>query len=184
MAAPRAIRIVRRPAPTAEPPTESSPTPRAAVSGPAPSAGYRNNSAGSERGLRLFFFFAVGLLLIYLTSLGIASQGPGGLGATAGAWVVFTVIAVVFAIVALLLTLARAPRGAWVGLTEVVVRERFGRLRRFAGLASLRVDVTQRYARGWLSHEPTELVRLSESGGATRVYLVAEGFFEAEPSAG
>lgn len=124
------------------------------------------------------------LFVIYLISLGIASQGPGGLGATAGAWVVFTVIAVLFALVAWLLTLARAPRGAWVGLSEVVVRERFGGLRRFAGLATLRVEVTQRYARGWLSREPTELVRLSESGGPTRMYLVTEGFFQSEPGGG
>jgi hypothetical protein len=184
MAAPRAIRIVRRPAPTSEPAAEARPTGPPAKIAPTPSAGYRSNAAGSERGLRLFFFFAVGLLVIYLTSLGIAAQGPGGLGATAGAWVVFTVIAVVFALVAWLLTLARAPRGAWVGLTEVVVRERFGHLRRFSGLATLRVDVTQRYARSWLSHEPTELVRLSESGGSTRMYLVNEGFFEAEPAGG
>ena len=169
MGPPRAVRISRVARPAAG---------DDGVGGAPPRGEYRENVAGAARGNRLFGIFSTGLFALYLAFLAVAMRAAGGLGADPAAIALFSAVAAALAVWGFLITLGRAPRGAWVAPDRIVIVERSGRSRRLAGAPPVRVEVLQRYPSGFLSPEETRLVRAPVAGARPRTYLVGVGLLE------
>ncbi len=168
MSSPRPVRIVRVPSRPA-----GAPSARAAAAGD-----YRPNGGGRGRGRRLLLGFLALLAVIYAVFAGLAlTAAAPGTRDDPVTWGLFSVVAVALALWGWVLTLGRAPRGAWVGAGHVIVEERAGRVRRFDLTSGDQLVVLQRHAQGLLSPRPTELVELRGPDGR-RSYLIEAGLFE------
>lgn len=171
MGSPRAVRIPRRrgagPAGAATAPLDA-----------------RENGGGRERARRWFLVFAVGLVVLYVSFVGLAAMGAGGLSGAPVALGLFTVLAAGFSAWAWSITLRRAPLRIRWSRGALAVEETRGRTRRFVRGPALEHVVVERYPASPLGPSPTELVRVGEAGGRQRLYLVEQGLFDAPPEAG
>ena len=163
MSAPRAVRIARR--------RELSEVPAATATASATFL-ERTNVAGSTRAWRLFGVFAVLLVVIYALFLAISARAAGGLSAAPAVPAAFSLLALGLAVWGWSITLGRAPRSVTVRADATLVVERTGRARRFAAEPPVTLDIVERYGAGWLSPEPTQLVRIAAPHGRARLYLV------------
>lgn len=155
----RAVRISRAPSSSAEP--------------VAASTGFRRNTGGMTRAVRLFVIYLILLALIYgifVAALATSRAGLGGIPATAPA--LLSALAVVLGVWGFLITLARTPRGVELRANGFVLTEFFGARRTFDTRGAYDFHVENRYSAGWLSPGPTEMVRLGLPGRAPRRYLV------------
>ncbi len=175
MSAPRAVRIARR---------RDSPGATAPDSGAIDDVLERPNVAGSARGWRLFAVFVVLLVVIYASFLAVAARAAGGLAAAPAAPATFSLIALALGAWGWSITLGRAPRSVTVRSDATLVLERTGRTRRFSAEPSPTFDIVERYAAGWLSPEPTQLVRIAAPRGRARLYLVGRALFDGAPLRG
>ena len=165
MAAPRAVRIARTPAPRA-------------TTAEAARTRFVPNRAGVARGRRLFLLFGLVLLAIYalFAALTLANPLPG-VRDNLFAWAAFSALALLLAVWGWSITIGRAPRGVVLQREELLVREPLGASRRLPRSALNGLKVVQRYSAGWLAPEPTVLVEVRPERGRARTYLVGEAFF-------
>ena len=161
MAAPRPVRIPR------------------AGSRPAAADDFRANSAGETRAIRLFVLFLVLLGAIFLTfvALAIASPSPG-VRSNLDGWAALSIVALALVVGGWVITLGRTPRAVARRDSEVVVRERLGRLRHFALDDVGRARVAYRNPASFLGPEPTEVVEIVSREGGRRTYLLGEDLLE------
>lgn len=174
---PRPVRIARKPGPDRPAPATGAP--------PESCPDFRANSLGTQRGIRLFALFGILAVGIYLLFTGlVASSSSSGLRGDPAVYGSLTLLVVVLLVIGFLLTLARAPKAVAWRAEALVVRERLGRVRRFAR-AGLTTAVVYRYPAGWLATGPTELVTVADAQGHHRYYLVGHGALELDgpPSA-
>jgi hypothetical protein len=176
------VRIARR-AEAERPPTEATPE-RAAARDPfAPvTLPPHGNRAGVRRARRLLVLYLGVLLVLYaaVVLLVVGSPYPG-VRDDLVVYAALSVIAAVSAVAGYVLTLGRAPFACYVAGRDLVVRERFGGVRRFPLDGSLRISVRARPAPGLLSPEPTETVRVSSAQNKAREYVLEQGFLEGLP---
>ena len=167
MSSPRPVRISRRP---------SAP---AAVGDVRSTNGgvWVGNRAAERRAARLFGLFVLVLIAIYAVFLGLA-ESTRGLGTAPIAWGIFSLLAVVLAVWGWTITFGRTPRGAQRRDTEILVRERLGRIRRFPIAAARNARVVQHYASGIVGPDPTEVVEIMAADRSNRTYVVGDRFFE------
>jgi hypothetical protein len=183
---PRAVRIARKP----------SPDPDGAVAPAAPSApalGARDefgdlllpkhgNRAGLRRARRLLLLYLAGLLVGYGAIVALLASSPyEGVRTNTILYLFLSVLAAGSACAGYLLTVGRAPWAVYVDSADLVVRERFGRVRRFPIDDSLRVRFTQTSGPSFLSPEATETVRISTKKIPAHEYVVERGWFDAMP---
>ncbi|HEV2520626.1 MAG TPA: hypothetical protein VGX00_08470 [Thermoplasmata archaeon] len=180
MEATRAVRIpvARRERPTPPGPEAPGPIDPTAV---APGA-RRENRSGTQRAVRTFVTFLVGLLAIYGLFLGSFLTAPEiGVRSNPVEYLAFTAVLGALVLFGFAVTVGRAPRDLRATATELWVRERSGRLHRFPSDAALSLVVLKRYPSGLLSSEGTEIVRVSHPEASPRTYLVETGFFPPVP---
>ena len=172
MASGRAIRIVRQSATTTRVVRAEAPT------------DYRVNRAGTQRALRLFALFAGALAALFGLLLTLLDVGPGGLGGNAGLLGTLGLLGAVLMVVGFQVTLGQTPTAIVATAHSLVVRERLGRRRAFPPASELGPVIARRFPAGWLSSEPTVIVRLKDTTGAGRTYLVQEGVVPTPGGAG
>lgn len=139
----------------------------------------RGNQAGYRRGRRLLggYLLAVFLLYFLILLLLVTSRYPG-VRDNFVAYGLFTAIASASAVSGYILTLGRAPFAFYASDGQLVIRERFGGVRRFPIGPELRVTVFRQIPKGAFSPEPTEAVRVQYRERPTREYLLANGTLE------
>jgi hypothetical protein len=182
----RPVRIARRAVPAPSDPSTApgaDPSPRRSPSAegadPLPPHG---NRAGLRRARRLLLLYLVGLLLGYaVVTIAVASSPYAGVRTDLWLYVFLSVLAAASAIGGYLLTVGRAPWAVYVVGSDLVVRERFGRVRRFPIDPSLQVRYTQSSGPSFLSPEPTDTVRIRAKRGPVREYVVEKGRFDELP---
>lgn len=142
----------------------------------------RGNQAGYRRGRRLLYGYLLAVFLLYflILLLLVTSRYPG-VRENFVAYGLFTAIASASAVSGYILTLGRAPVAFYTSDGQLVIRERFGGVRRFPIGPGLRVTVYRRIPMGAFSPEPTEAVRVQYGDRATREYLLANGTLEGLP---
>lgn len=173
MASGRAVRIVRRSATTT--------TRIVRTDG---LTDYRLNRAGTQRALRLFALYAAALAALFGLLLALLAEGPGGLGGNAGLLGALGILGAALAVVGFQVTLGQTPRAIVATSHSLVVRERLGQRRAFPPANELGPVVARRFPAGWLSSEPTIIVRLKDTTGAGRTYLIQEGVVPTPGGAG
>jgi hypothetical protein len=180
---PRAVRIARKPSGVSE--GTSSPAPPAVL--PRDEHGdlilpKHGNRAGLRRARRLLVLYLAGLLVGYGAIVALLASSPYvGVRTNAILYVFLSVLAAGSACAGYLLTVGRAPWTVYVDGSDLVVRERFGRVRRFPIRDDLRVRFTQVSGPSFLSPEPTETVRISTKKIAAHEYVVERGWFDTMP---
>jgi hypothetical protein len=185
-AASRPVRIARRPpaAPVGAelPAAEAAPTPGPRRRDDGPELPPHGNRAGFRRARRLLVLYLIGLLIGYATVSSLIASSP--YAAVRDDWVLYvflSVLAAVSAIAGYILTVGRAPWAVYVDGRDLVVRERFGRVRRFPIDAGLEVRYTQSSGPSFLSPEPTDTVQIRSRRGRVREYVVEKGRFDDLP---
>ncbi len=138
----------------------------------------QQNQAGSSRATRLFLLFLAGLLLIYTVFIVYTALSPPAISGNASIYGSLTVFVALAFVAGYALTLAQAPRSAWLEANELVVQPRLGQPRRAPLGPDLRFVVLRRNAAGLLGPRPTEYVMVVAVGQGTKTYLVGEHFFE------
>ncbi|MHB8352352.1 MAG: hypothetical protein ACYDFT_06685 [Thermoplasmata archaeon] len=140
------------------------------------------NRAGYRRGRRLLLLYLLAVFLLYfaILLLLVTSRYPG-VREDFFAYGLFTVIASASAIAGYLVTVGRAPWAFYSTGSQLVIRERFGRVRRFPIGPELRVTLVRHIEPGVLSPEPTEVIRVTYAQRPTREYLLAQGTLDALP---
>lgn len=137
------------------------------------------NRAGYRRGRRLLFAYLATLFGLYVVIvLLLATSRYAGAREDLAAYLVFTVIASVSALAGYAITVGRAPWAFYVEGGTLVIRERFGRVRRFALGPELAVTAWRQPETGLFSPEPTEVLRLTHGREAPREYVLARGTLE------
>lgn len=180
MAAPRPVRIARRPS-EARPrrPADDERDRRFWDAEAGGTGTFEPNRAGTGRGLRLFAVFGIALLAIYFLFLGLTATSPSpGVSSNWSVYALLTVLTLGLGAIGGAVTLLRAPTGVAFATDAVIVSERLGRRRRWPLPPQLRLHVLQRYPRGLFGGEATELVELSDGKGQRAAYLVGRGFFD------
>jgi len=140
---------------------------------PEPGARFVENRSGWVRAQRLFLLFASALTGLYLAILAEALLATPGLSSDVVALGILTVAAAGCLLAGASVTITRAPRGIWWTGEEMVVRERFGRPRRYPKASA--TLVAHRYPAGFLAPGPTEIVEVVPRSGRRMTYLVDEG---------
>ncbi len=136
------------------------------------------NQAGASRAARLFLLFLAGLLLIYAVFIAYAALSPPAIGANPSVYGSLTGFVALAFVAGYVLTLAQAPRSAWLEADELVVQPRIGQPRRSPLGPDLRLVVLRRNPAGLLGPRPTEFVMVVALGQGTKTYLVGEHFFD------
>lgn len=141
-----------------------------------------NNRAGLRRARRLLGLYLGLLLVVYLGVVALMASSPyEGVRDDLPVYLLLGVIAAVSAIAGYFLTVGRAPWAVYVAEGSLVVRERFGNVRRYPIDGSLRIRFVARNDASLLSPEATETVRLSAYEMKTREYVLADGFLAGVP---
>jgi hypothetical protein len=138
----------------------------------------KENRSGTQRAVRTYVAFLVALIMIYAIFLFSLSTAP--YPGPRSNWTGYGFLSLALALIGAYgfgLTVLRAPKDLRAGATEVIVRERTGRVQRFPTGPGYLVSVLKRYPAGPFSEEPTEIVRVSLPSGSARIYLVDQGFF-------
>ncbi|HEV2316910.1 MAG TPA: hypothetical protein VGV89_04975 [Thermoplasmata archaeon] len=177
----RPVRIARRrdPGPVARPSVARDPTEGDAEARDLPPTG---NRAGMRRARRLLAFYLASLFVVYAGILALVVSSPyAAIRTDVPVYAALTVIAAISAIAGYLLTIGRAPWSVYADDGTLVIRERFGAVRRYSIDPSLRVRIIGRTERSWLSPEPIETVRVSARHDKLREYVVGEGGFSGLP---
>jgi hypothetical protein len=113
------------------------------------------------------------LFPLYAIVTGLMATSPyEGVRTDVAGYAVLSGIAMVSVLVAYLLTVGRAPWAMYASAGDLVVRERFGRVRRFPIDESLRVVSVRRSPASFFSPEPTETVQVSARDKSTAEYVV------------
>ncbi len=177
-APPRPVRIARGsavlPGRAAAPPTLD---PYAEVALPP-----HGNRAGLHRARRMLLLYLGTLALLYgIVVVLVAGSHYSGVRDDLLLYVALSVIASISALAGFVLTVGRAPFAVYVDQNDLVVRERFGGLRRFPIDPTLRIGLRGREGPGFLSPEPTETVRVSSSRHKEREYVLEEGLLARLP---
>lgn len=170
----RAVRIRR----------EEAETPSSGQAAPSPGTGTAlsppgrrfANVAGSNRALRTFLLFLVCLAVIYAVFINLAVRSSSSTGSLSVEAILTGAVGVSL-VVGWWVTLGQAPTVAWTEGSYLVVRDRFGRSRRFAR-DRLQIHVLRTNGTGFLGRDPTEFVELGVPGGRSRTYLVGTHFFD------
>lgn len=175
----RTIRIGRRPAPDPNGPHSAGPDPERDPFAPVqlPTHG---NRAGLRRVRRLAALYLAGLALVYLLVTSLAASSPyPGVRDNLVLYGLLSAIGAASAVVGYVTTLRRAPFAIYTEGETLIVRERFGRVRRFPIDPTLRVELVRRRERGLLDPEPTETVRIGSGRLPTREYILEAGRIDA-----
>jgi hypothetical protein len=139
-----------------------------------------DNQSGRQRAVRTYGLFLAALLAIYGIFLGSFLTAPEtGVRSNLSGYGLFSLLLVAIGLIGFVLTVWRAPREIRASDSEIVVRERSGRERRFPRGPGFVVSVLKRYPEGPFSEGPTEMVRVSLPDGTARIYLVNEGLIPA-----
>lgn len=164
-ATPRPVRIVRSPAPARSPLGETLPRP--------PSIG---NRAGYRRARRLLALYLGTVVAAYLAMLALIASSPyAAIRQDAPIYAILSAIGAGSVMAGYLITIGRAPFAYYLRDGELVIRERFGSVRRYPVDAGLEVRVVGRHPPSLLSPEPTETIRLRSPGRREREYVLPAG---------
>lgn len=150
--------------------------PIAATPPEAPEGPPIENRGGRNRARRTFLAFLIPLVGVYAAVVALLLSSPlPGPRTDLDAVGIFTGALVGIFLVDYQLTIRSVPLRVRHGPSELVVVEGSGRERRFSTADPFRLQVLKRYPAGPLGDEPTELVTISPSEGASRTYLVDPG---------
>jgi hypothetical protein len=140
------------------------------------------NRAGLRRARRVLALYLSLLFVVFLgmVLLTVTSRYEG-VRENILVYVLLTVIATASAISGYLLTVGRAPWAVYAEEGTLVIRERFGAVRRIPIDATLAIRYLRRSPESVLSPEATETVRVFSYRMKPREYVVADGFFATLP---
>jgi hypothetical protein len=191
MAAPRAVRIPRRPLPpTPADASRSVPVREGFASAEtpfAPPGEYVPNSGSLTRAHRLLALYLLALVVLYAIFAGLTlASSDSGTRSNSAILIGLAIVGVVLGVFGLRLTVGRTPVALRVAGEQLWVRERSGRVRRFPAPPSTKIYVAERYPASVLSPKRTELVELAPSEGRRRRYVLDRGlltgtFEQSEP---
>jgi len=123
--------------------------------------------------------FLLVLVVIYGVFVALAELGSSsGVRSAPVAWGVFSLLAVLFAVWGWSITFGKTPRSAQRRETDILVRERLGRVRRFPVGSAVTLKVVQHNGGGILGPLPTQVVEIVSREHSRRTYIVGERFFE------
>jgi hypothetical protein len=176
---PRPVRIARgRTAPEGE---RAAPAPSLDPYAPV-SLPPHGNRGGLRRARRMLFLYLLALAILYGGVVLLVATSPyGAVRNDLPIYVALSAIASASALAGFVMTLGRAPFAVYVDRDDLVVRERFGSVRRFPLDATLKVSRQGHRAAGFLSPEPTETVRLSSARQKEREYVLEDGLLSSFP---
>lgn len=140
------------------------------------------NIGGLKRARRLLYLYLLLLAVLYAgVVVLVAGSRYAAIRTDVALYAVLSVIASISALAGFWLTVGRAPWAVYVAVDDLVVRERFGAVRRFPLDDTLRIDPRGRQPQGFLSPRPTETVRVSSSRVPAREYVLDEGLLDDIP---
>lgn len=143
------------------------------------------NRPGLARARRLLLLFLVALFGAYAVVISaMASSSYSAVRTDVAVYALFTAVALGSAMAGFVMTVGRAPWAVYVGERDLVVRERFGAVRRYPIDDSLRITVVARNGPSFLSPMPTETARVGSAHLKTREYILGPEVLEGIPEVG
>lgn len=137
------------------------------------------NRSGYRRARRLLVAYLLAVFLLYLAILLLlVTSHYAGVREDFSAYVLFTVIASGSAMAGYVMTVGRAPWALYSTGSELVIRERFGAVRRYPMGPELGVTLIRRIGTGVFTPEPVEEIRVTFGQRSAREYLVDLGTLE------
>jgi len=142
----------------------------------------RPNRAGTQRAIRLSALYVALLTVLYATFALIGRSAPGGTGsAGADELAIFSIAAVVLAVVGVVFTFTPVPRAVVPREDGFLIIGRWGRRSDWSPLDEITIHRVRRYSPGLLASGPVDSVELSRDGRGRKSYLIEAGLLPEPP---